>query len=95
MTQWNADLTTGEEEMLAAFMQRLRTAPIAEASHVPDADVLCIKARLIRQWHAERQIRRAIEVMEPIELAASVAAAFLLLLWSVPGAFDWLPRLTF
>lgn len=95
MTQWNADLTTGEEEMLAAFMQRLRAAPITDASHVPDADVLCIKARLIRQWNAERQIRRPIDVMEPIELAASTAAAVLLLFWSLPGAFEWLPRLTF
>ena len=95
MTQWNADLTTGEEEMLAAFMQRLRAAPIGDASHLPDAAVLCVKARLIRQWNAERQIRRPIEVMEPIELVASLAAAVLLLFWSMPSAFDLLPRLSF
>ena len=95
MTQWNGDLTTGEEQMLTAFMQRLRAAPITDAAHVPDADVLCIKARLIRQWNAERQIRRPIDVMAPIELAASAAAAVLLLFWSMPDAFEWLPRLTF
>lgn len=95
MTPWNADLTEGEEEMLAAFMRRLRALPIADASHLPGADVLCVKARLIRQWNAERQIRRPIEVMEPIELVAGLAAAVLLLFWSMPSAFDLLPRLSF
>lgn len=95
MTQRNAGLTPTEEELLAAFMQRLRAAPVAEAPQVPDAGVLCIKARLIRKWDAERQIRRPIDAMAPIELAASLAAAVLLLFWSMPAAFAWLPRLTF
>jgi hypothetical protein len=92
MTQWNADLTAAEEEMLATFMQRLRATP-TDVSSVPDAGVLCIKARLIRQWDSERRIRRPIDVMEPIELVATLAAAVLLLFWSMPSALDLLPRL--
>jgi len=95
MTQGNGDLTTGEEEMLAVFMQRLSGAPIADASRLPDTDVLCIKARLIRQWNAERQIRRPMDVMEPIELVAGLAAAVLLLFWSMPSAFASLPLPSF
>ena len=93
MTQWNADLTAAEEEVLATFMQRLRAAPITDASNVPNTGVLCIKARLIRQWDSERRIRRPIDVMEPIELVATLAAAVLLLFWSMPSALDLLPRL--
>ena len=95
MTQRNGDLTIGEEEMLAAFMQRLRAAPIADAPRLPEADVLCIKGRLIRQWNSERQVRRPIDVMEPIELVASLAAAVLLLFWSMPSAFEALPLPSF
>jgi hypothetical protein len=50
---------------------------------------------LVGQWEAERRIRRPIELMEPFELAAGLAAAVLLLAWSVPSAFEWWPRLAF
>jgi hypothetical protein len=95
MTRNDRDLTTGEEQMLGAFMLRLQSAPLEDSPRMPGADVLRLKARLIRQWEAQRRIRRPIDLMEPFELAASAAAAALLLLWSLPSAFDWLPRLTF
>ena len=41
------------------------------------------------------EFERPIDLMEPIEIAAGIAAAALLLFWSVPSAFDWLPRLMF
>ena len=85
-------LTTAEERTLSAFMQRLQSAPLYDSPRLPGADVLWIKARLIRQWEAQRQIRRPIDLMEPFELAASAAAAALLLFWSLPSAFQWLPR---
>lgn len=95
MTRHHADVTAAEEQMLSAFMLRLQTAPPADSPQMPDAHVLWLKARLIRQWEAQRRIRRPIDLMEPFEIAASAAAAALLLFWSVPSAFDWLPRLTF
>jgi hypothetical protein len=62
---------------------------------MPDAHVIWLKARLIRQWDAQRRIRRPVDLMEPIELAATAAAALLLLFWSVPSAFEWVPPLIF
>ena len=36
-----------------------------------------------------------LDVMEPFEIAAGVAAALLLLAWSAPSAFAWVPQLMF
>jgi hypothetical protein len=95
MTDSSTHLTAVEERVVAAFMDRLRAAPIDVSPSIPGADVLWLKARLIRQWDAQRKVRRPIEVMEPVELAAGVMAAGFLLFWSVPSAFDWIPRLIF
>lgn len=95
MTRVPAEITQAEEQMVAAFMDRLRGAPVDERPRLPGADVLRIKARLIREWDAHRKVRLPLEVMAPIELAAGVAAAVLLLIWSVPSVFSWLPLPTF
>ena len=84
-----------DERVIAAFMDQMRTAPLEMTPKMPGADVLWVKARLIRQWEAQRKVRRPIDVMEPVELAAGLMAAGLLLIWSVPSAFEWIPRLLF
>ena len=94
MTHSDQDLTAADEQMLGAFMRRLQSAPLDDSPRLPGGDVLWLKARLIRRWEAQRRIQRPIDLMEPFELAASAAAAALLLFWAVPSAFDWLPRLT-
>jgi hypothetical protein len=93
MTGSGSDLTPAEERTLTAFMQRLRDAPVRASSSVPGADVLWLKAQLIRRWEHQRRAQRPIDLMEPFEIAAGVAAAVLLLFWSVPSAFEWLPRM--
>lgn len=95
MTLFPTDVTPAEEQMVAEFMGQLRASPLASGPRLPGADVLRIKARLIREWDAHRKMRLPLDIMAPIEVAASVAAAMLLLFWSVPSAFAWLPRLTF
>lgn len=95
MTDSRTDVDAVEERVVAAFMDRLRTAPLHASPHIPGADVLWLKARLIRQWEAQRKVRMPIDVMEPVEIAAGVMAAGLLLFWSVPSAFEWIPRLIF
>ena len=94
MTQ-HEDLTAAEEQGLSAFMQRLQASTLDRAPRMPNADVLVLKAQLIRKWEAQRRIRRPIELMEPFEIFATAAAAVLLLFWSVPSAFDWIERLMF
>lgn len=95
MTRVPPNLTPAEEQTVAAFMGRLRVAPLGEAPRLPGADVLRLKARLIREWDAHRKVQLPIDVMAPLEIAAGAAAAVLLLAWSVPSAFSWLPRLGF
>jgi len=95
MTDSRIDTAVQEDPIVAAFMDRLRTAPLDVLPRMPGADVLWLKARLIRQWDAQRKVRRPLDVMEPLELAAGVMAAGLLLAWSLPSAFDWIPRLIF
>jgi hypothetical protein len=74
-----------DERVIAAFMDKLRTSPLEMTPRMPGADVLWVKARLIRQWQAQRKVWRPIEVMEPLELAVGLMAAGLLLAWSVPS----------
>lgn len=94
MTDSRAD-NAFQDRVVAAFMDRLRTAPLEVSPQVPGADVMWVKARLIRQWEAQRKVRRPVEVMEPVEIAAGMIAAGFLLFWAVPSAFDWIPRLIF
>jgi hypothetical protein len=77
------------------FMRRLGATPVEEAPRLPDADVLLLKAQLIRRWEAHRRAAMPIDVMQPFEIAAGMAAAMLLLFWSVPSIFDWIPALIF
>ena len=91
----NGELTTADEQMLTGFMQRLQAAPLDVAPRIPDARVLWLKSQLIQRWDAQRKVQLPIDVMEPFEVAAGLAAAVLLLAWSMPSAFGWIPRLTF
>lgn len=93
MTRFPTEISPADERMVSAFMERLRGAPLDAVPRLPGADVLRIKSTLIREWEAHRKVQLPLEIMAPIELAAGAAAAVLLLFWSVPSAFSWLPRL--
>ena len=95
MTFGGSDVTAAEEQTLTEFMQRLHRTPLDASPRVPAADVLWAKMQLIRRWDAQRKVRRPLDLMEPVEIAAGAIAAMLLLSWSVPSAFDWLPKLMF
>jgi hypothetical protein len=95
MTQYDSDITALEDRVLSAFMQRLQVTAPGRAPRMPTPDVLILKAQLIRNWEAQRLIRRPIELMEPFEIVATAAAGVLLLSWSVPSAFAWVERLIF
>jgi hypothetical protein len=93
MTRSQTEITAAEEQALTTFMQQLRAAPADASMRVPGPDILWLKAQLIQRWDAQRRVQMPIDVMEPFEIAASLVAAMLLLAWSVPSAFKWLPRL--
>ena len=91
--QDRTELAGPEERLVTVFMQRLQRAPLDVPPRLPGVDVLLLKARLIRQWNDQRKVQIPIDVMEPLEIAATFVAAVLLLSWSVPSVFDWIPRL--
>ena len=95
MTFGEKNLTAAEERTLMAFMERLHQTPLDAFPDLAAADVLWVKAQLIRRWDAQRLVRRPLDLMEPVEIAAGAIAAMALLSWSVPSAFDWLPKLVF
>jgi hypothetical protein len=52
------------------------------------------KAQLVRRWNAERKVQAPLDLMEPIQIAAGLAAAALLLVWSLPSLLRLIPALT-
>jgi hypothetical protein len=83
MTDW-FDLNDAEEKAVAAFMSRVGALRIPSESRIPDASALWYKARLLRQWEAERRAQRPLDIMQRIEIAGGLVAAGLLLYWSLP-----------
>jgi hypothetical protein len=51
---------------------------------LPGADVVWVKAQLVRRWEAERRIERPLEAMQSVHIALGLVAAVVLLVWSAP-----------
>jgi hypothetical protein len=71
-------------------MNRLANASPAKMSQVPDASVLWVKAQMLRRWDAERKAQAPLDIMEPIQIAAGLAAAAVLFVWSLPSLLQTL-----
>lgn len=92
--QWfRRDVTPQEEQAIAAFMAQLATVKVDVVPRLPDLDALRVKAQLLRRWNAERRVQAPLDLMEPIQIVAGLAAAALLLLWSIPSLLEYLPDL--
>ena len=87
MTQewFNRDASHDEEQMIAEYMTRLSSTVPARLSQVPDPAVLWVKAQMLKRWDAERKAQAPLDVMEPVQIAAGLAAAAVLLVWSFPS----------
>ena len=83
MTDW-FDLNDAEEKAVAAFMSRVGDLRMPSESRMSDAASLWYRAKLLRQWEAERRARRPLDIMQRIEIAGGMVAAGLLLYWSLP-----------
>jgi hypothetical protein len=73
-----------DADEIRSFMTRLASSPPAEQSSL-DPGVLWWKAQLLRRWQAERRVQAPIDFMEPVQIATGLAAAMLLLTWSLPA----------
>ena len=90
MREWFDRDETEDEGVVAEFMDRLANAAPANMSQVPDASVLWVKAQMLRRWDAERKAQAPLDVMEPIQIAVGIAAAVVLVVWSLPSLIQTL-----
>lgn len=84
MTNW-FEPSEHDERAIAAFMSRVAELPTAVVT--PDPMQLWWKAQLLRRWDAERRAQVPLDLMQPIEIAAGLAGAGLLLYLSLPRLF--------
>lgn len=85
--QW-FDLSEADEGINAAFMARVASLPAGrDAQAMPDAMEIWWKAQLLRRWDAQRQAQLPLDLMQPIEIAAGLGAAAVLLYLVVPTLF--------
>jgi hypothetical protein len=77
-------VTDDDERDLARYMSGLAADTLARVPALPGADVVWVKAQLVRRWEAERRIERPLEAMQSMHIALGLVAAVVLLVWSAP-----------
>ena len=87
---WNRPVTPAEEAAIAAFLTRVANTPPGTGPRLPAADVVWLKAQLLRRWEAERTVQTPLDVMEPVQFAAGLAAAAMLVAWPL---MSWMESL--
>ena len=90
MAEWFDRDSAEDEGAVAEYMNRLANTSPVKMSQVPDASVLWVKAQMLRRWDAERKAQAPLDVMEPIQIAAGIAAAAVLFIWSLPSLIQTL-----
>jgi hypothetical protein len=82
---WNHDRARDDEQMIVEYMTRLSHSVPARTLQVPDPAVLWVKAQMLKRWDAERKAQAPLDIMEPVQIAAGLAAAAVLFVWSFPS----------
>ena len=82
---FDRDRARDDEQAIVDYMSRLASSVPSRRSSVPDPSVLWVKAQMLRRWDAERKAQAPLDVMEPIQIAAGLAAAAVLFVWSLPS----------
>ena len=77
--------STADDEPLSAYMTRVAELPLPKSARMPDADLLWVKAQMLRRWEVERKVQAPLDLMEPVQIAAGLVAAGVLLVWSLPS----------
>lgn len=84
LNRFEPDLSPQDEQAVRRFMARLAEQPAGEPPRLTP-DVLWWKARLLRRWDAERRVSLPLDVMEPFQIVAGLAAAATIALWALPS----------
>jgi len=82
---WFDRNTTADDEQLATYMTRVAGLALPKSARMPDADLLWVKAQMLRRWEVERKVQAPLDLMEPVQIAAGLVAAGVLLVWSLPS----------
>ena len=90
MVEWFDRDGNDDDQAVVEYMTRLANAVPPQMSQVPDPGVLWVKAQMLRRWDAERKAQAPLDVMEPIQIAAGIAAAAVLFVWSLPSLIQTL-----
>ena len=90
MVEWFDRGGDEDDAVVAEYMNRLANVSPAKVSQMPDASVMFVKAQMLRRWDAERKAQAPLDVMEPIQIAAGIAAAVVLFVWSLPSLIQTL-----
>lgn len=85
MDWFDRELNADEDRAIAAFMSRLAHTPLGTEPLLPGADVLWWKAQLLRRWEAERKVQAPLDLMEPFQIAAALAAVAAIVAWALPS----------
>ena len=86
MEDWFNSKTAGDgNQAVADYMARLAASPAPESPTLPGAEVLWVKAQMLKRWEAERKAQAPLDVMEPVQVVIGLAAAMVLLVWSLPS----------
>ena len=84
MTFHDRDMTAEDDQALSSYMTRLSESRLPDAT-LPEADLLWVKAQMLRRWEVERKVQAPLDLMEPVQIAAGLVAAGVLLVWSLPS----------
>jgi hypothetical protein len=90
MVEWFDRDGAEDDAVVAEYMNRLASTSPAKAMQVPESGVLFVKAQMLRRWDAERKAQAPLDMMEPIQIAAGIAAAAVLFIWSLPSLIQTL-----
>ena len=82
---FSQSLTPEEEHAIAAFMDRVAALPHDQQAQLRDPAVLWWRAQFVRRWNSERKAQVPLDVIDPIQIAAGLVAAGLLLAWTLPS----------
>ena len=89
MVEW-FDRDAEDDGVVAEAHQSIGECAACEDVAGTDASVLWVKAQMLRRWDAERKAQAPLDVMEPIQIAAGLAAAAVLFVWSLPSLLQTL-----
>ena len=79
------DISETEGRALTDYMSELGTATLAAVPAMPQAELVWVKAALVRRWEAERQAQRPLDAMQSVHIGLGLVAALVLLTWSAPA----------